>query len=241
MLWNQGIARVVGIDEAGIGSLCGAVFAAACLLPVGCLIIPAVRDSKLLSAEQRDRLYPKIRAQAIAITVGAASVAEIELLNIRRASHLAMRRALARIGRWDYALIDGSPIRGSSLLPAAEMASRVTTIVDGDATSYSIACASIVAKVTRDRLLRALAVRHPGYDWEHNAGYGSPKHLAALRDLGITPLHRRAYAPIHRLLEPPSLVKPGAMPPGADSPGLADGSSSAPPNGLDDFLNRPDN
>jgi ribonuclease HII len=104
-----------------------------------------------------------------------------------------MRRALARIGPYDHALIDGRPIKDPAIGPH-------TAIVDGDATCYSIACASIVAKVVRDRLMEKLARRHPGYGWEHNAGYGSAEHMRALRLLGVTPYHRRSYQPVREAL-----------------------------------------
>lgn len=195
-LWERAIWRVVGVDEAGLGSLCGPVVAAAVLVPVRCQIIKGVRDSKLLSPCQRETLFVEIIRQAIAVGVGAASVAEIERLNVRVASHLAMKRALDRIGPYDYALIDGNPMTGIDLGPHA-------TIVDGDTFSYAIACASVVAKVTRDRLMTKLARRFPGYGWDHNAGYGTAEHLRALNSLGPTPYHRLDYKPVRRILGSP--------------------------------------
>jgi ribonuclease HII len=186
-LWRDGLARVVGVDEVGMGPVCGPVVAAAVLLPVGCRRIGGVRDSKVLSPLQRARLYPKIRRQALAVGVGAASVAEIERLNILHASRVAMQRALRKVGPYDYALIDGKPIKHPDLGPHS-------TIVDGDALSYSIACASIVAKVIRDRLMEKLARRYPGYGWEQNAGYNTRAHQQAITTLGVTPYHRRGYA-----------------------------------------------
>jgi len=195
-LWRRGITRVVGVDEAGMGSLCGPVIAAAVCISRDCQIIAGVRDSKILSAAQRERLLLEIQREVLAIGLGAASVNEIERLNVRIAYHLAMLRALRRVGGFDHALIDGRPIRSFDLGPH-------TTIVDGDARSYSIACASIVAKVTRDRLMRRLAARHPHYGWDHNAGYGTAEHLAALDRFGPTPYHRRGYAPVRVRLEAP--------------------------------------
>ncbi len=194
-LWSSGLLRVVGVDEVGLGSLCGPVVAAAVLLPPNCSMIDGVRDSKLLSVAQRDRLCLEITRQAIAVGIGAASVPEIELLNVLRASYIAMQRALARVGPYDHALIDGRAITRFDL-------GQHTAIVDGDASSYAIACASVVAKVRRDRFMKRLAVRYPGYGWERNAGYGTKSHLAALRSLGVTPWHRRTYAPVRHLLSP---------------------------------------
>ena len=193
--WDQGCFRVVGVDDVGLGPICGPVLACAVLLPTYCDLIEGVRDSKQLSAGQREYLAPRIRAQALAIGIGAASVREIESLNVRRASHLAMRRALARIGAYDHALIDGLPIRDVDLGPHS-------TIVDADAQCYSVACASIIAKVTRDRLMERLARRFPYYGWERNAGYGTREHLQAVRQHGVTPYHRRGFAPIRDLLRP---------------------------------------
>ncbi len=193
-LWATGLRRVVGIDEAGVGSLCGPVVAAAvCVEPLD-RIVDGVRDSKLLSGAKRDALVLEIVAGAAGFGIGAASVDEIERLNVRTASHLAMKRALARVGRFDHALIDGRPITRIELGPH-------TTIVDGDALSYSIACASIIAKVTRDRLMKKLAVRFPAYGWDHNAGYGTREHLVALERCGPTPYHRRGFAPVRVLIE----------------------------------------
>ncbi len=186
-LWRSGRLRVVGVDECGVGSLCGPVVAAACVVPPHCRRIAGVRDSKQISAAQRERLAPLIRAQALAVGIGAASVAEIDRLNIYHATHLAMRRALRRLGGYDHVLIDGRRIRDF------DDVGPHTTIVKGDVTSYAIACASIVGKTTRDHLLRLLAVRHPGYGWERNAGYASREHRDAIDALGVTPYHRRTF------------------------------------------------
>lgn len=191
-LWASGVARVVGVDEVGVGSLSGPVVAAAVHLPADCDPIAGVRDSKTLSTAQREALYAAIRDSSLAVGVGAASVAEIERLNVRVASHLAMRRALARVGPYDLALVDGLPLKDPEFGPHR-------TIVDGDATSYAIAAASIVAKVVRDRLMRKLAARFPEYGWDHNAGYGTSEHREALLARGATPYHRRTYAPVRAL------------------------------------------
>jgi ribonuclease HII len=192
--WRAGQQRVVGVDEAGMGSLCGPVVAAAVLLPMDCEPIPGIRDSKTLSVRQRSHLYQAIHQQAQRVGVGAASVAEIDRLNILRAAHLAMQRALARIGSYDHALIDGRDLFKHDF-------GAYTAIVDGDASSYAIACASIIAKVRRDRFMHRLANRYPEYGWQKNVGYGTRHHLQALQECGITPWHRRSYRPIRQLLE----------------------------------------
>src|SRR5262249_45744059 len=133
------------------------------------------------------------------VGVGAASVTEINQLNILRASHLAMRRALRRVQPLDHALIDGREIREIDLGPH-------TAIVDGDALSYAIASASIVAKVTRDRLMHKLAVPYPGYGWEHNVGYATPTHRRAIREQGLTPFHRAAFGTVKMVLLQPTTL-----------------------------------
>jgi ribonuclease HII len=192
--WEAGQLRIVGVDEVGLGSLCGPIVAAAVLIPPHCTLIDGVKDSKLLSTLQRECLFPQILQQAMAVGVGIATVVEIEKTNVLRASYLAMQRSLLRVQPYDHALIDGRAITQAQLGPH-------TAIIDGDATSYAIACASIVAKVRRDRFMKRLAKRHPGYGWERNAGYGTKSHLAAIEKLGVTPFHRRSYAPIQRALE----------------------------------------
>jgi ribonuclease HII len=195
-LWQAGRRLVAGVDEVGMGALCAPVVAAAVLVRPNTRKIAGVRDSKTLSLRQREALVADIQRRSLAWGVGAASVAEIERLNIYHASHLAMRRALRRIGAYDHVLVDGRKIVGfeSEVGP-------YTSIVDGDASSYAIACASIVAKVTRDRLMRLLATRYPGYGWERNAGYATRDHVAGLQSLGLTPFHRRTYQRIRRMLE----------------------------------------
>lgn len=200
-LWQQGKTRVVGVDEVGMGALCAPVFAAAVLVKANCHKVVGVRDSKTLSAQQRERVVGQIKRRVVAWGVGAASVAEIERLNIYHASHLAMRRALARIADYDHVLVDGRKIVGFQ-----DQVGPYTSIVDGDASSYSIACASIVAKVTRDRLMARLATRYPAYGWEHNAGYTTRHHVRALDDLGPTPHHRRTYQRIRAMLDGDQLL-----------------------------------
>src|ERR1700694_4228657 len=192
--WRQGLTRVVGIDECGVAALSGPVVACALYMPINCRKIPGVRDSKMLSRAERERLADLICAKAIRVGIGAASAREIERLNILRATHLAMRRALNRVAACDHALIDGLPIRDIDMGPN-------TCIVRGDATAYSIAAASIVGKVCRDRLMAKLALRYPGYGWEQNAGYPTRDHAAAVYRLGITPHHRRSFGTVRMLTQ----------------------------------------
>lgn len=194
-LWRDGATRIVGVDEVGVAPTCGAVVAAAVIMAPNCHRIPGVRDSKTLSAAQRERLAPIIRRRAIAVGVGAASVADIDRLNIYHATHLAMRRAIARLGGHDHVLVDG--------LRIADFEAQVgpyTAIVDGDARVYSIACASVVAKVVRDRMMDLLSVRYPQYGWDRNAGYATREHRDAIRAHGLTPHHRKSWQALQVLL-----------------------------------------
>jgi ribonuclease HII len=181
-----GAVHVAGVDEVGRGPLAGPVVVCAIVMPLGERAIGGVNDSKALSAAERERLATRILAKAIAVRLAAGSVREIAQHNIYQATARAMARALSRLPmRPDHVLVDGKPIK---TLGVAHQA-----IVDGDAICYSIACASIVAKVTRDRLMHRLATRHPVYAWETNAGYGTPAHLDALRSHGLTPHHRLTF------------------------------------------------
>ena len=194
-LWRDGATRIAGVDEVGVAPTSGAVVAAAVIMPPNCHRIPGVRDSKTLSAAQRERLAPVIRRRAVAIGVGAASVADIDRLNIYHATHLAMRRAIARLQGHDHVLVDGLRIAGFE----GEVG-PYTAIVDGDARVYSIACASVVAKVVRDRMMARLAVRYPGYGWERNQGYATKEHRDAIRAFGLTPHHRASWQAIQTLV-----------------------------------------
>ena len=192
---------LVGIDEAGRGPLAGPVVAAAVAFPPGEDPPAGLRDSKTLSARKRAELLPLIRAHALVVGVGAASVREIDRLNIRVATALAMRRAADRALRGFEAhvvaaftpqfLLDG--------LPMKELGHPHEALVDGDALCVTIAAAGIVAKETRDTLMRALARRHPVYGWQGNSGYGTAQHLAALRDAGPTRHHRTSFGPVSQL------------------------------------------
>src|SRR5690348_15720999 len=194
-LWNAGHTRVAGVDEVGVAPTCGAVVAAAVIMKPGCHRIPGVRDSKTLSMLQRERLAPLIRRRAVAVGVGAASVREIDQLNIYHATHLAMRQAIARVGGHAHVIVDGNRIVGFEA-----KVGPYSNVVDGDAKVYSIACASIVAKVVRDRMMTRLAARYPGYGWEHNQGYATRDHREAIRALGLTPFHRRSFLALQRTL-----------------------------------------
>ena len=177
---------IAGMDEVGRGPLAGPVVACAVIMPADVRAIGNVDDSKLLTAAERVRLALKIRDRAIAIGIGAASVREIDRVNIYHATVLAMRRALGRLGVTpDHVLVDGKPIRS---LRVAH-----TAVVCGDRKCYSIACASIIAKVTRDRLMLALAQRYPHYRWERNVGYGTPEHWSSVNEHGLSPHHRRTF------------------------------------------------
>ena len=184
---------LAGVDEVGRGPIAGPVVACAVIMPPDTRAIAGVDDSKKLTAEQRVRLAVKIRERAIAFSLGAASVREIDRINIYQASVLAMRRALERLGvRPDHVVIDGRVMR---TLPIPH-----TAVVHGDARCFSIACASILAKVTRDLLMTRLGVRYPQYIWDHNAGYTTRAHVAGLTSHGITPHHRRSFCRISDLL-----------------------------------------
>jgi ribonuclease HII len=183
---------VCGVDEAGRGPLAGPVVAAAVILEQG-RIPRGLNDSKQLTQAEREALFPRIMHAALAVAVGEASVGEIDLINIRQATHLAMARAVRGLTlAAAFALVDGND---PPALPCA-----CETLVGGDGISASIAAASIIAKVTRDRMMVALHAEHPGYRWASNKGYGTPDHYSGLRDHGVSVHHRRSFAPIHNIL-----------------------------------------
>lgn len=208
--WQQGIKRLAGLDEAGMGALAGPVVAAAVVFtsqiptsPQGYAgrgtnhqspITSPIRDSKTLSARQRDVSATWIKKHALSWAVGEATVAEITQLNIRSASHLAMRRAIAGLtSPPELVLIDGTPVKLHPTIPSVN-------VVDGDALVFSIAAASILAKVHRDSLMSRLDAAYPHYGWGSNKGYGSRLHLVALNARGPTPHHRPTYAPVAAVL-----------------------------------------
>jgi ribonuclease HII len=192
-LWAEGVQRVAGVDEVGRGPLAGPVVAAAVIFRPE-VRVPGVTDSKKLTEAMREELVVEIRRRALCIGVGAASPREVDRLNILRATHLAMRRALDHLAiRPQHVLVDG--------LPVPDLGPAHTAVVGGDTKSYTIACASVVAKTTRDRLMRRLAPRYPEYGWETNVGYGTPEHVDALDQVGPTPHHRRSFVPVQLSLE----------------------------------------
>ena len=193
--YQAGFRFVVGIDEVGRGPLAGPVVAAAVGFPAGAAI-PRVNDSKKLTEEQREKLDAAIRSVAgVKIAIAEISVEEIDQLNILRATHKAMKAAAEQIPEADCLLVDGLPVPG---LPAESF-----NVIKGDAKSASIAAASIIAKVYRDRLMTEMDKLYPGYGLAENKGYGTAAHLKALKDLGVTPIHRRSFAPVRDVITPP--------------------------------------
>ncbi|MBF0189656.1 MAG: ribonuclease HII [Magnetococcales bacterium] len=220
-----GFPTLCGVDEAGRGPLCGPVVAAAVILPAGDSLpdsLIGLDDSKRLSASQRAALALCIQRDALATGIGMADSEEIDRLNIRQATLLAMSRAIAALRapcptapilqtdppilqtdtpilqteriRPDFILIDGRDLPDALPCPAK-------AVIKGDQLSASIAAASILAKTHRDALMAQWAIRHPGYGWERNAGYPTAEHLRAMETLGITPIHRKSYAPVARLIQ----------------------------------------
>ncbi|MBF0249364.1 MAG: ribonuclease HII [Alphaproteobacteria bacterium] len=194
--------RVAGVDEAGRGPWAGPVVAAAAILDVDALpgdLLAALDDSKKLKAEKRRQLLDALNHRfgtGIVYGVGVATVEEIDALNILQATMIAMTRAVDRLDpQPDMALIDGNRV------PDA-LSCRARAVVKGDGLSLSIAAASIIAKVTRDEMMAKLAAEYPGYGWEGNAGYGTRAHQDAIASLGITPHHRKSFAPIRKILSP---------------------------------------
>lgn len=190
--WGRG-RSVAGVDEAGRGPLAGPVVAAAVVLPEG-VSVEGADDSKQLSAVRREELFWAILEAAAAVGVGAASVKEIDRRNILRATTVAMQRALDHLTvQPDHIVVDGLPVK--------YLGREHEAVVDGDALIHSVGCASIVAKVIRDRLMHRLAVRYPGYAWDSNVGYGTAAHRAAIDVLGVTPHHRLTFTGLQFELE----------------------------------------
>lgn len=190
-LYAEGYTAVCGVDEAGRGPLCGPVVAAACILPPD-PALPGLNDSKKLTPRRREQLFDLIRERAVAYCVAEASVEEIDRLNILEADLLAMRRAIAGLHTpdsqpvlADFALIDGNIARDFPIPARA--------VIKGDATSLSIAAASVLAKVTRDRLCVELDAQYPQYGIAKHKGYGTAAHMAALKQYGASPIHRRKF------------------------------------------------
>lgn len=185
-LRNQGYKNICGIDEAGRGPLCGPVVAAAVILDKD-VIIEGVNDSKKISEKKREELYDKIIDSALSVGVGMADIEEIENLNILGATKLAMTRAVENLKiKPDYVLIDGNQnVKSISI--------KQNTLVSGDSKSLSIACASIIAKVTRDRLLIKMDEKYPEYGFAKHKGYGTKAHIEAIKKYGITDIHRPSF------------------------------------------------
>lgn len=189
---RRGYTRIVGVDEVGRGPLAGPVVAAAVWLDPD-HIPEGLNDSKALTAKRREALYTEIFTKAD-VSIASCSVEEIDDINILQASLRAMERAVVGLKvKADYVLVDGNKVPPAFGLDAE-------AIVKGDARSMSISAASIVAKIWRDRLMVDLAQQYPGYGWEKNAGYGTKIHMEGLRNLGVTPLHRRSFKPVHNIL-----------------------------------------
>ncbi len=187
-LWSEGLSLVAGVDEVGVGPLAGPLLAAAVILPAD-VAIDGVRDSKKVSPKRREALFTEICDRAIAWNVGEVSAAEVDRLNPYQGALEAMRRAVTSLSRTpDHVLVDARTIPG--------IEQRQTAIVRGDASVYSIAAASIIAKVSRDRLMAGLDEQFPGYGFARHAGYGTPEHFRALETLGPCPAHRRSFAPV---------------------------------------------
>lgn len=218
-LRRTGGALIAGVDEVGRGSLAGPVVACAIVMPPDSRALRGVDDSKMLTPLARERLVSQIVERAVSLGIGAASAREIDRINIYHASTLAMKRALARLKiSPDHVLIDGRPIRALGV--------EHHGIVDGDDKCFSIACASIVAKVTRDRLMASLARRHPHYSWDHNCGYATRRHIDALQAHGSCAHHRQSF--VVKALLPGELVLEIIESPGTDheSEGASEGISS---------------
>ncbi len=189
---SKSIRYVAGVDEVGIGPLAGPVLACAVILDPA-QPIEGLADSKSISEKRRQALAEEIQQRALSVSIGRASVEEIDQLNVLQASHLAMRRALAGLSlEPDHVLVDGNKV--------PEMDYSAEAIVQGDKTVDSISAASIVAKVTRDEELVALAQDYPGYGFESHKGYPTAQHRRALRTMGPCPAHRRSYAPVQAAL-----------------------------------------
>ena len=188
---RTGALRIAGLDEVGRGPMFGPVVAAAVIFPQGCRL-PGLNDSKKLTEKMRNEFEAEIRANAVAWAVAAVDVETIDRINIRRASLLAMRTAVEKLALSpDYLLIDG--------IDTIDWPCRQQAVVQGDATSMSIAGASVLAKVYRDRLLVELDTKYPGYGLAKHKGYCSAEHLEALKRLGPTPLHRKTYKPVAQI------------------------------------------
>ena len=191
-LWQKGFLLIAGIDEAGRGPLAGPVVAAACILPSR-FELPGLNDSKMLTESKREKLFAQIQSQAIDFGIGSAESAEIDALNILQATKLAMKRAVESLTIRPHCLLIDALSLPSVNLPQFPL-------IHGDRLSASIAAASILAKVTRDRLMTELDSLYPEYTFAKNKGYGTSEHMKVLRRLGPCPLHRKSFAPVKQAL-----------------------------------------
>ncbi len=186
-IWKQGFIKIAGIDEVGRGPLAGPVVAAAVILPKD-FYAAGLNDSKKLTEKKREELYKIIQLQAISIGIGIIDAKEIDSINIYQASIKAMLHAISKLHESpDYLLIDAVPLH--TPFPSE-------SIIKGDSKSISIAAASVIAKVTRDEIMKQYALDYPGYGFEHNMGYGTKEHLEGLAEHGPTPIHRRSFSPV---------------------------------------------
>lgn len=187
-LWHAGLEAVAGVDEAGVGPMAGPVVAAAVIFAPEAFI-KGVHDSKQLRPEKREELFPLIQERAYCVGIGVAEVDEIDRLNIYHATTAALMRAIQALAREpQHVLVDGRRIAG--------LATPQTRIVGGDRKSFCIAAASIIAKVTRDRLMRDYDVSYPNYGFAQHKGYCTAEHVAAVERLGPSPIHRTSFAPV---------------------------------------------
>jgi ribonuclease HII len=192
--WRAGVTRVAGVDEVGVGPLAGPVVAAAVILPEG-VKLRGVDDSKRLTPAAREYLAERINACAVALGIGIVEVGDIDRLNIYRAALEAMRRAVSALPvAPGHVVVDARQIPGICI--------PQTPLVGGDRRCFSVAAASIVAKVTRDRMMRHLDAVYPAYGFGDNMGYATPHHLAAIERFGPSPVHRRSFAPVRELRLP---------------------------------------
>ncbi|WP_100330894.1 ribonuclease HII [Bacillus xiapuensis] len=189
-LWTQGIERIAGIDEVGRGPLAGPVVAAAVVLPSD-VYLPGINDSKKLSASKRERFYD-ILMETADVGIGIIPSSDIDRINIYEATKLAMIQALGKLnGHPEYLLIDAMELN---------VLIRQTSLIKGDAKSASIAAASIIAKVTRDRLMKKYSLTYPHFGFDKNMGYGTKEHLAGLREFGPCPIHRTSFSPVKEMM-----------------------------------------
>lgn len=184
-LWMQGVGSIAGVDEAGRGPLAGPVVAASVIFPRD-VLIEGVNDSKKISEKQREKLYDVIRAQALTVGVGIVGHEVIDRINILQATILAMRKAIEEMkGKPDFVIVDGNSFRHETL--------RFQNVIGGDAKSFTIAAASIIAKVTRDRMMREFDHQYPNYGFAQHKGYGTQRHLDAIREFGLCEIHRKTF------------------------------------------------